>query len=229
MIVVPVNVVDPPTLRLRWTVSPDTVASPETLRVLLTNTLDPDMVVAVRDPKVVSPVTPRVVPTVVACNVVVPSALSPPLEYNDVPEIVAAVRLPNVVRPVTPSVVPTVVACKLVVPSTVSPPEEYSDDPEMVVARRPVREVDPDTLSVPPVYTNTLDAEMFVNDTLELNVAWPDTFKVFRTCTFESVARPAQTFKAEPRIVADPDTSRATVGSLPIPSHIADRSPCKNG
>jgi hypothetical protein len=130
---------------------------------------------------------------------------------------------------VRPVVVPTVVACKEAAPSTVSPPEEYSDDPEMVVARTPVREVDPDTLSVPPVYTNTFDAEMFVNDTLDVKLAWPHTFKVFTTCTFESVARPAQRFKAEPRIVTDPDTSRATVGSLPIPSHMADRSPCKNG
>uniref|UniRef100_A0A6C0K9H6 Uncharacterized protein n=1 Tax=viral metagenome TaxID=1070528 RepID=A0A6C0K9H6_9ZZZZ len=99
----------------------------------------------------------------------------------------------------------------------------------MVVARIPVRFVDPDTLSVPPVYTKTLDAESDVNDTLDEKLVWPHTFKVFTTCTFESVATPAHTFKAEPRIVADPDTSRATVGSLPIPSHMEDRSPCKNG
>jgi hypothetical protein len=76
---------------------------------------------------------------------------------------------------------------------------------------------------------NTFDAEIFVKDTLEVKAACPDTFRVLRTWTADSVARPAQTLKVEPPIFAEPDTSRATVGSFPIPSHIADRSPCKNG
>jgi hypothetical protein len=91
LMVVPDKVVDPPTLRVRWTVSAETVTSPETLRLLLTKTLDPEIVVAVRFPRVVRPVTLRILLTVVdPSSVVVESTLSPPLEYSDDPEIVDA-------------------------------------------------------------------------------------------------------------------------------------------
>ena len=228
MIVAAERVARPDTLRVVPITVADNVVSPLAVSVPVELTDVPVIAPAPRVPKVVVPVTPSVVATVVACSVVVPSDRSVPVEYTDVPVIAPAPRVPRVVTPVTPSVVATVVACNVLVPSTFSPPDEYSDDPEIVDAWRPVREVEPDTLSVPPVYTETLDAESVVNAAFE-KLAWPDTFKLFTTQTLESVARPEQTLKAEPVIVADPETSKATDGFFPIPKRIPDKSPCKNG
>ena len=74
----------------------------------------------------------------------------------------------------------------------------------------------------------TLDAEIVVQDTFE-KVASPLTFTALTTHTDDRVDRPAQTLKAEPAMLADPETSSATVGLFPIPRRIPAKSPCKNG
>jgi len=75
------------------------------LRLLLTKIFKPEMVVALRVPKVVRPVTLRVLLTVVEPNsVVVESILSPPEEYSEDPEIEVAWRPVRKVDPDTLSV-----------------------------------------------------------------------------------------------------------------------------